>query len=160
MQGPEWLRLLDAWYEAGEDLVKKIKEEDKTYRWAGSLKSVTDLNNSQKQQKLRYMEDTGLIEEYGDDGSMRLTRRGLQVAHDRELGKRQEEILNQQKEVSEKSASIYTLLVVAVSIQAIATGFSAGGVIGIGVAVLSLLVVYGLFVFQGGSFRDLLARFV
>lgn len=76
--------------------------------------------------------------------SFSLTTEGFEVAHERELRERQENLLERQTTIDEKSVHVYSLLVMAVGLQALTTAITAPSPYRIGLGLLVLVLFTAL----------------
>jgi len=77
-------------YEASETLVHRAPaEEEYGYELYHPMSLESDLSPSEVRSELEYLEQVGLIEEFADEGWIRPSTRGVQVAHERQIADRQ-----------------------------------------------------------------------
>lgn len=90
MPDPDWAAILDEMYEASETLVHRAPDEEVyEYELYHPMSSESDLSASEIRSELKYLEKVGLIEEFDDEGWIRPSKRGVQVAHERQIADRQ-----------------------------------------------------------------------
>lgn len=109
MPEPDWLNLLVSLYESKYAVISIApEEEDNEYRFyhpAGG-----DIEPDERQKAARFLEDRQLIEQFQDYGEMRLSKLGIEVAHQHQLAKEQEQ--------TNHAIVVFTLAIVLVEIVA------------------------------------------
>jgi hypothetical protein len=90
MADSDWAAILDEMCEASETLVHRAPaEEEYEYELYRPMSSESDVSPSEIRSELEYLEQVGLIEEFADEGWIRPSTRGVQVAHERHIADRQ-----------------------------------------------------------------------
>lgn len=155
MNKPDWAKVLRIFYEGDPMLAPaKMQIDDSDY-----IIQVTGMEAAEATLAVQYLFKTGMLEKVsmGQDTDMdawRLTKKGFDVAHERELRSTEHEILNAQNETlkeqhktteaqhetGRQSTRLSGYLVVAIAIQALVTITLSEP--GLHAAILSLLVFF------------------
>lgn len=103
--------------------------EFKVYDIEEYLLKVTDLNEKEVKEAIQYLDDMGLISGItiaGEEMKLKggLTEEGFRIAHEREMRKRQQSLLESQNDATRTLATFTVILGVAALVQAAAAVMS------------------------------------
>ncbi|WP_435177946.1 hypothetical protein [Halorussus sp. AFM4] len=130
MSEPNWATVVLTAYRSEEGTVQWVdaveeEHDQRKQNWPFDLRKVTDLSNEEIESAIRFAERTELLSQVGTGVHYRLTQKGFEVAHDRELRKEQQSLTKGQKEASDTLADFTVILGITALIQAFAAVISA-----------------------------------
>lgn len=130
MNEPHWATVLRTAYESKAGTIQWVEavgeEHDQRQRdWDFDLRKATDLSGKELEGAIRFAERDNLLTQIGSGVHYELTKKGIDIAHERELRKDQQSLTKSQNMATNKLADFTVILGVAALVQAAAAVVSA-----------------------------------